>query len=118
MGDQHVTSGDAEFGVSDIREKHICQVKNNIHHIVSKEIRTCIDSIHVMGSLAEGTGTRGESDIDIRVVTTGLVRNEVIEELQTKFRHDYDNFTPPDCTYIDLYITPLHPDETESSEKI
>lgn len=106
------------FGVSDIREKHLRKIKHRVKHVVGRDTTTTVSGVHVMGSLANDGGEHGSSDIDLRVVTTGFIPETQREALEALIETKHEDITPPQCTHLDVHISPFTPGAETTHKKI
>lgn len=97
------------FGVRDIRDKHLRRITQRVKHVVARETTTTVNGVHVMGSLANDAGEHGSSDIDLRVVTTGFIPESQRTTVETLIEEQHADITPPQCTHIDVHISPFTP---------
>jgi predicted nucleotidyltransferase len=97
------------LSVRNIRDKHLRGIKHRVKHVVARETTTTVNSIHVMGSLANNTGEHGSSDIDLRIVTTGFISESRRNAVETLIKEQHADITPPQCTHLDVHISPFTP---------
>lgn len=114
----HQSPNSQSLTVADIREKNTYRLKTRLKHVVTRETNTTVTGIYVMGSLAAGNGTRNESDLDIRVVTNGMVPVNQQERIHELFKNEHSDVTPPCCTHLDVHVTGLQPDQDTPHEQI
>lgn len=99
-----------ELGVGDIDSQELEQMCHTIRHVVQRDCDVSVQDIYVMGSFARGEAMRAASDLDIRILVTGVVEEATKQECEHDLKCEYGpDIRPSVCGYLDPHITVLSP---------
>ena len=110
---------DNRAGLKDLDTQELDTLCRRLVHVTRDELDTGANSIHITGSFARNDATLGESDLDIRIVTTGYVSTTNLSNLTTRIESETDpEYTPTGCETLDIHATPFELLQSEPSIEI
>lgn len=112
---------------------HISVVSPHIRVLIRNQIETTIethfqpldssisvDEVYVKGSFADGTATRGKSDLDVRIIVTGDIGEEQAEWMAGTIKSTVLDALPEDrpFKFVDPQVYPARMDMDEGEHTL